>query len=81
MTAESSAAATLTSVKKKNIGNSCGAVVVRGGKHLFFYFFIFSAEDSFRKIATGKAAHTEKNITGGDRRVCCLAPLLVAFLL
>lgn len=45
------------------------------------YFFCFSAVDIFRKMATGKAAHTEKNITGGEERVCPPIPLLVVLVL
>ena len=46
---------------------------------LFFFFFFFFRwpQDIFCKIDTRKAAHTEKNITGGDRRVCLLAPSLL----
>lgn len=82
MTAEFSAASRLTSVKKKNIRSSCEVVFVRGVANTYFFSFFFSAEDSFRKIAVGKAAHTEKKkSSGGDRSVCFLACLLQATLM
>lgn len=49
MTAEFSAVVGLTSVKKKNIGNSCAVVLVCGG-HLFF---LFSSHGHFSKNGHG----------------------------